>query len=177
MYCQGTMQNLRMQNFVTKYVIFCELWEKMSVPDIKNLGLQVSLEDYFYCISSNYSWSVDLAEMLRVCLFISSLVSSILFEEICTFTMLSLFYGAKIVTKRIFSRSGITVFVGNFQMSNAVCSCKQYKHSIGWFMYVYIIIPCECLFVNVNHILIPSNGSFISQYAKEQNKFLNIGRL
>ena len=24
---------------VTKYVIFCELWEKMSVPDIKNLGL------------------------------------------------------------------------------------------------------------------------------------------
>ena len=35
------MQNLRMQNFVTKYVIFCELWEKMSVPDIKNLFLAV----------------------------------------------------------------------------------------------------------------------------------------
>ena len=33
------MQNLRMQNFVTKYAIFCELLEKMSVPDIKNLGL------------------------------------------------------------------------------------------------------------------------------------------
>ena len=28
-----------MPNFVTKYVIFCELWEKMSVPDIHNLGL------------------------------------------------------------------------------------------------------------------------------------------
>ena len=24
---------------MTKYVIFCELWEKISVPDIKNLGL------------------------------------------------------------------------------------------------------------------------------------------
>ena len=31
-----------MPNFVTKYVIFCELWEKMSVPDIKNLGLVVT---------------------------------------------------------------------------------------------------------------------------------------
>ena len=28
---------------VTKYVIFCELWEKMSVPDIKNLGLHTCL--------------------------------------------------------------------------------------------------------------------------------------
>ena len=27
-----------MPNFVTKYVIFCELWEKMSVPDIKKSG-------------------------------------------------------------------------------------------------------------------------------------------
>ena len=35
----GTTQNLRIPNFVTKYVIFCELWVKMSVPDIKNLGL------------------------------------------------------------------------------------------------------------------------------------------
>ena len=32
-------KNLRIPNFVTKYVIFCELWEKMSVPDITNLGL------------------------------------------------------------------------------------------------------------------------------------------
>ena len=25
----------------TKYVIFCELWEKISVPDITNLGLNI----------------------------------------------------------------------------------------------------------------------------------------
>ena len=24
---------------MTKYVIFCDLWENMSVPDFKNLGL------------------------------------------------------------------------------------------------------------------------------------------
>ena len=30
---------VRMPNFVTKYLIFCELWEKMIVPGIKNLGL------------------------------------------------------------------------------------------------------------------------------------------
>ena len=29
--------------FVTKYVIFCELWGKISVPDIKNLGLAQNL--------------------------------------------------------------------------------------------------------------------------------------
>ena len=28
-----------MPNVVTKYVIFCELWENISVPDIHNLGL------------------------------------------------------------------------------------------------------------------------------------------
>ena len=32
-------KNLPMPNFVTKYVIVCELWETMCVPDIKNLGL------------------------------------------------------------------------------------------------------------------------------------------
>ena len=30
---------------MTKYIIFCELWEKISVPDIKNLGL--APEEYF----------------------------------------------------------------------------------------------------------------------------------
>ena len=34
----GTTQNLPIPNFVTKYVIFCELWETICVPDIKNLG-------------------------------------------------------------------------------------------------------------------------------------------
>ena len=35
----GHHTKLTHTNFVTKYVIFCELWGKMSVPDIKNLGL------------------------------------------------------------------------------------------------------------------------------------------
>ena len=32
-------KNLRIPNFVTKYVIFCKLLGKMSVPDITNPGL------------------------------------------------------------------------------------------------------------------------------------------
>ena len=36
---EGTTQNLCIPNFVTKYVIFCALWEKMSVPDNTNMGL------------------------------------------------------------------------------------------------------------------------------------------
>ena len=34
-------KNLCLQNCVTKYVIFCELWKKMSVPDIRILGLTI----------------------------------------------------------------------------------------------------------------------------------------
>ena len=42
---------------MTKYVIFCELWEKMSVPDIKNLGLDhiLNLSDISYGASQEDS--------------------------------------------------------------------------------------------------------------------------
>ena len=45
---EGTTQNIRIPNCVTKYVIFCKIWEKMSVPDIQNLGLDIYLVVILY---------------------------------------------------------------------------------------------------------------------------------
>ena len=62
------MHNLRIQNFVTKYVIFCELWGKMSVPDITNLGLasqQTATENNLKLLTSDISQLNSKFQFLR----------------------------------------------------------------------------------------------------------------
>ena len=43
MLCAIRAPHKTIPNFVTQYVIFCELWDKISVPDIVNLGLALHM--------------------------------------------------------------------------------------------------------------------------------------